>query len=262
MLKEMRINEVAYVEGLLSSATLDMDNITPNMAICYFTRYYYGLGLSFDETKQIIIDKMNSYNLDVRDYQEYKAASRIKKYYDALVNGKMNVLRNTDTIVLYKSEYDKIMSCANDKEKKVLFTLYILARFTNKYGWVYQSRSDIGKLANVSPTVMSDENILNTLLGQHQIKITKKVDDTKVGVELSDGVDDEVVLEISKIDKLGNQWIAFAKEGYIVCANCGKLVKKKSKMDYSTKYCDKCAAEIHKEQDRKYQTNKYKELRS
>lgn len=244
MLKEMRINEVAYVEGLLSSATLDMDNITPNMAICYFTRYYYGLGLNLDETKRIIIDKMNSYNLDVRDYQEYKAASRIKKYYDALVNGKMNVLRNTDTIVLYKSEYDKIMECANDKQRKVLFTLYILARFTNKYGWVYQSRSDIGKLANVSPTVMSDENILNTLLSQHQIKITKKVDDTKVGVELSDGVDDEVIFEISKIDKLGNQWIAFTREDYKLCECCWKLIKIKSKTGRPVAYCEKCAKEI------------------
>ena len=123
----------------------------------------------------------------------------------------------------------------------------MLAKYANSYGWVYQTQNEICKLANVSSTSMAKEKIFYNLFNQHQIKMTNRVDDTKVKVELSDGVNDEIVMEIDKMEYLGNKFLAFIKPSYIVCAGCGKLVKKKSKHDGSTKYCEKCSENITRE---------------
>lgn len=232
------MNEKKYVEELIDSSVLP-EGLTPNVAIGYLTKYYCEQGCTLEDTVQNVCEKMNSFNLDILQYQEYQAAARARRYYNAHSSGKTASLRNYDTVKLYKSEYDKIMMCETDRQKKVLFTLYILARFTDRYGWVYQTESDIFKLANVSSSIKERCVILGYLIGNGFVKETKKVNDLKIGVELSDGNED-VVLEISKIDKLGNQIMAHIKDGYKICEVCGKLIKIKGN---KTTYCSKCAEE-------------------
>ena len=239
------INEKKYVEELIDSSVLPQ-GLTPNVAIGYLTKYYCEQGYNLEDTVKKVCEKMNSFDLDILQYQEYQAAARAKRYYNAHVSGKTSPLRDNDIVKLYKSEYDKIMMCETDRQKKVLFTLYILARFTDRYGWVYQTESDIFKLANVSSSIKERCAIIGYLIENGFAKETKKVNDLKIGVELSDSNED-VVLEVNKIDKLGNQFMAHIKDGYKVCEVCGKLIKIKSKYDYSTKYCLKCSEEKHKQ---------------
>ena len=52
---------------------------------------------------------------------------------------------------------------------------------------------------------------------------------------------------LDNVKNLGNKIIAFLKTNYIVCQQCGKLVKIKSKNDHSTKYCKDCADRIESE---------------
>lgn len=246
MQKKLIINERKFAEELISSANLPED-VSANTAIKYLTRYYCEYGnMDLQEITDTVFNKMREYNLTVVAYQEYKANELIKRLYSAINNDKMGKLRSYDSIHLYKSEYDKIMQCETDREKKVLFTIYILARYTDHYGWVYNSESEIYKLANVSSTTKNKVDVFALLLSNGFIKDTKKVNDLKIGIDLSDG-NEEIVLEVYDLKNVGNQFIAFIKDDYIMCKECGKLVKIKSKYDGSTQYCEKCAYKITKE---------------
>ena len=68
----------------------------------------------------------------------------------------------------------------------------------------------------------------------------------------------EEVFSIDNVKNLGNKIIAFLKTNYIVCQQCGRLVKIKSKNDHSTKYCKDCADKIFNEQC-KINMRKYRE---
>ena len=240
------LNEKKYVEDIINSSTLP-EKMSVNSMITYLTKYYYE---KYDSTVDIVdavCEQMNKFNIDIRYYQEYKGRSRATRICNAISDGKLDLLREYESIPLYKSEYDKIMSCENDKEKKILFTLYIIARYTNKYGWVYNPRNELFKLANISSTTKGYKEIIYNLLHKGLIKNTKKVDDTKIGVELG-STTEEIIFEVSRINSLGNQFMAFIKDDYRLCECCDKLIKIKSNKDYSTKYCKKCANEIKLEQ--------------
>lgn len=232
------LNERKYIEKIIEDSILP-DTITPYAMVTCLTKYYYYNHISLNELSELVCSQMEKFNLSVEQYQEYKAKIRIKKVYNELENGKTLLLKEYDYIPLYKSEYDKIMQCENDREKKLLFTIYILARYTNKYGWVYYSESDIYKLANVSHTNKNQPDLIAKLIHDGFIKDTKKVNDLKIGVDLSEGNED-IVLKVTELSYLGNQFMAFIKPGYKICEECGKLVKIKSRHDYSTKYCSKC----------------------
>ena len=242
------LNEKKYVEDIINSSTLP-EKMSVNTMITYLTKYYY---IMYDSTSDIVdavCEQMNKFNIDIRYYQEYKCRSRATRICDAISNGKMDLLREYESIPLYKSEYAKIMTCGNDKEKKFLFTLYIVARYTDKYGWVYNPKGELFKLANISATTSGYKDIIYNLLHNGLIKNTKKVDDVKIGVELAD-ISEEVVLEVGKMSSLGNQFMVYVKPGYKLCECCDKLIKIKSKHDGSSKYCAKCAEEIETEKTR------------
>lgn len=243
------LNERKYIEEIIEKSVLP-DTITPNAMITCLTKYYYEKNMPLNELTNLVCSQMEKFNLSIEQYQEYKAKIRIKRVYNDIVNNKTFLLKEYDYISLYKSEYDKIMQCENDREKKLLFTIYILARYTNKYGWVYYPESDIYKLANVSNTNKNQSDLIAKLIHDGFIKDTKKVNDLKIGVDLSDGNED-IILKISELSYLGNQFIAFVKPGYKVCAGCGKLVKIKSKTNIP-KYCDSCAYDIKLKQNNQY----------
>lgn len=234
------LNERKYVEDIIDSSALP-EKMSVNSMITYLTKYFYNDHKSVNDVMNEVCEQMNKFNIDVRYYQEYKCRLRVRRIYNALHDGKLDLLKEHDNIPLYKSEYNKIMSCENDKEKKFLFTLYIIARYTDRYGWVYNPKNELFKLANISSTTKGYKEIIYNLLHNGFIKDTKKVDDVKIGVDLAD-TSEEVVFEISKMSSLGNQFMAFIKDGYKLCECCDKLIKIKSKTKHP-RYCNKCKQE-------------------
>jgi hypothetical protein len=250
------LNEKKYVEDIINSSTMP-EKMSVNMMITYLTKYYYINSSSVSEVVEKVCNQMDKFNIDIRYYQEYKCKNRVEKIYKAIVDGKVELLKECSNIPLYKSEYDKIMACENDKEKKFLFTIYILARYTDRYGWVYNPRNEMFKLANISSTTKGYKEIIFNLLRSGYIKNTNKVDDVKIGVDLGDTSED-IVLEVSGINNLGNQFMAFIKDGYKLCEVCGRLIKIKSLKDQRSKYCKKCAEEV----DRNKAKERMKALRN
>ena len=234
------LNEKKYVEDIINASTLP-EKMSANSMITYLTKYYYDKYDSTIDVVTAVCDQMKKFNLDVRVYQEYKGKARATKICNAISDGKLDLLKEYTSIPLYKSEYEKIMSCENDREKKFLFTLYIVARYTDRYGWVYNPKNELFKLANVSSTTKGYKEIIYNLLHNGLIRNTKKVDDVKIGVELAN-TSEEVVFEINKMSSLGNQFMAHIKDGYKLCECCDKLIKVKSKTKPS-RYCNKCKQE-------------------
>ena len=234
------LNEKKYVEDIINSSTLP-EKMSVNSMITYLTKYYYEKYDSTSDIVDAVCEQMDNFKIDIRYYQEYKGRSRATKICNAISDGKLDLLREYTSIPLYKSEYDKIISCSNDKEKKFLFTLYIVARYTDRYGWVYNPKNELFKLANISSTTKGYKEIIYNLLHNGLIKNTKKIDDTKIGVELAD-TSEEIVFEISRMSSLGNQFMAFIKDGYILCEHCEKLIKK---ITNNQKYCTKCREKVN-----------------
>ena len=244
------MNELKYVEELIDSSSIP-DKTSVSSVITYLTKYYYELYDSCDSVVDAVCEQMKKYNLKVENYQEYKFKSRMISLFKSLEEGKTDRLKTHESIPLYRSEYEKILSCKADKEKKLLFTLYILARYTGKYGWVYIPRKDIFNLANVSYN--KDSKILiRNLLQQVLIKNTKKVDDTKIGVELDD-VAEDITMKIYNMENLGNQFMVHLKPDYKLCECCNKIIKIKGA---NSKYCKICAKKKESEskeiRNRKY----------
>ena len=245
------LNEKKYIEEIIQCVELP-NTISPYAMVTYLTKYYYNKNISLKELTNVVCEQMNKFNIPVEQYQEYKAKIRIKKVYNEIVNNKTFMLKEYKYIPLYKSEYDKIIQCESDREKKLLFTIYILARYTNKYGWVYFSEKDIYQLANVSHTNKNQIDLIAKLIHEGFVKETKKVNDLKIGVSLSSDKDDKIILKVNRLSYLGNQFIAFVKPGYKVCENCGKLVKSNGN---KTLYCRKCAELKKLESNRNWWNN-------
>ena len=245
------LNEKKYIEKIIQCSELP-DTISPYAMVTYLTKYYYNKDISLKELTDIVCEQMNKFSIPIEQYQEYKGRIRVKKVYNEIVSNKTFMLKEYEYIPLYKSEYDKIMQCETDREKKLLFTIYILARYTNNYGWVYFSEKDIYRLANVSNTHKDQVDLIAKLIHEGFIKETKRINDLKIGVNLSNKENDDIVLKVSRLSYLGNQFIAFIKSGYKVCENCGKLIKIKVN---NQKYCKVCSEEINRVNTRKRMRN-------
>ena len=61
---------------------------------------------------------------------------------------------------------------------------------------------------------------------------------------------DEIQFRVKEFSNIGNQYIGNFKKGYKQCKSCGKNYRIKSENDFSSKYCQKCAKEKHKQVNR------------
>ena len=68
----------------------------------------------------------------------------------------------------------------------------------------------------------------------------------QVLLEENDGK--EPVLNITKFNSLGYQYLKYLGEPYFDCELCGNIIKRKPGDKHHQKYCDRCATIIHAKQ--------------
>ncbi len=130
-----------------------------------------------------------------------------------------------------------------------MFTLFAIARYMNSEGWINKKDSkglsEVFKLANVTLSSDKKNELLHELYSNGYIHFGKKVNNLNIKIDLGD-TDDDIAYKVTQFENIGNQYIGNFKKGYKQCANpgCGRKIRIKSKNDYSTKYCSKCAYEI------------------
>ena len=154
---------------------------------------------------------------------------------------------------------DIIKSCGDKKHQKLLMTIYVMARWNgNEYGWTSSKckLQHIKKSANLNMSNNDFYLLLHDLITNGYINNTKKVGKFCFQpLNYNNDKNEKIAFEVDSFDNIGNKFIASQSNTHTTCCICGRLIKKISPR---TKYCAKCAKEVHKEQDKLYRQNKRK----
>ena len=227
------------------------DDLSMGYFITLIAKYYLSCEIDAESLSKIVKEKLLEFDLE--NYQEYKYHNKIMKICISLFDGSTDKnFREQEYVPIYENELKVIESLPNDRQKKLMFTFFALARYMDCDGWINKKTSkgisEAFKLANVTLTSDKRNELLHELYSNGSIYLGKKVDNLNIKVQLDDS--GEVVYKVKEFNNIGNQYIGNFKKGYKQCKCCGKKIRIKSDKDYSTKYCDKCSYEKHKEINR------------
>lgn len=210
--------------------------------------------------KEQTVNKLNEFM--TTNYKNYNPALWEEAIEDIAKKANKYPLREIDSIGIAKSELDKIAELHNIKYEKLLFTMLCYAKLYNTIseinnGWVNTDIQELYRVARVTVKYKKDKFLfLNDIEGTGLISFSNKNDNLNLKVNFID-MDSEQILEISDFRELGYEYLNYIKDGsFVICKRCNRLVRKKSKHDYSTKYCSECAKYIKNEQNKSYYKNK------
>ena len=227
--------------------------------ITLIAKYYLPLLTDNKSLSDIVKKELLEFDLD--NYQEYKYHNKIMKICTSLFDGNIDKnFREQEYVPIYENELKVIESLPNDRQKKLMFTFFSLARYMDCDGWINKKTSkgisEAFKLANVTLTSDKRNELLHELYSNGYISLGKKVDNLNIKVQLDDS--GEIVYKVRDFNNLGNQYIGNFKKGYKQCECCGKRVKITNNR---VKYCNSCYKRIN-ESDAKNRMKKYRETQN
>lgn len=227
--------------------------------ITLIAKYYYSDELISEELSNIVKEKILEFDLD--NYQEYKYHNKIITICDGLFNG--NVVQNLkeiEYIPIYDSEINFINSLPNNRQKKLMFTLFAVARYMNCDGWINKKTSkeisEVFKLANVTLASNKRNELLHELYVNGYISFGKKINNLNIRVSLDNS--GEIGYKVIDFNNIGNQYIGNFKKGYKQCKCCGKPIKVSNNRSM---YCSNCYKKVN-EADAKNRMKKYREKKN
>ena len=226
------------------------DDLSMGYFITLIAKYYLSDEIDAESLSKIVKEQLREFDLD--NYQEYKYHNKIMKVCASLFDGSIDKnFREQEYIPIYENELKVIESLPNDRQKKLMFTFFALARYMNCDGWINKKTSkgisEAFKLANVTLTSDKRNELLHELYVNGYINLGKKVDNLNIKVQLDDS--GEVVYKIKEFNNIGNQYIGNFKKGYKQCKSCGKKIRNTGNKKM---YCEKCANQSLLESYKKY----------
>lgn len=251
-------NEKEYVKELLRVHDITQCNITTYKLIYYLVIWFYQEHGVTDKKQlaQLVNQELESFNIFEYYYERYY------RYIDEVINNVIKndiALKDVHSIPIYQNEYDIIKSCGDKKHQKLLFTLYVMARWNNdENGWTSSKSklAHIKKSANLYGSINDMALLLHDLIVDGYIMNTKKAGLFRFHMlDFNTDKNEPIALEVNSFDNLGNIFLASQDNIHTVCKSCGRLVKKTNN---KMVYCKKCAEERHKEQNKIVHRNKRK----
>lgn len=219
--------------------------------ITLIAKYYYSDSINAEELSILIKKKILEFGLDA--YQEYKYHNKIISVCDLVLNENPD-FKEIDYIPIYEPELNFINSLSNDRQKKLMFTFFAVARYMDCDGWINKKTSkdisEVFKLANVTLTSDMRNKLLHELYNSGHISFGKKVDNLNIRVNLNNS--GEIVYKVKEFKDIGNQYIGNFKRGYKQCKNCGKAIKNTGNKKM---YCNKCVTENKLESKKSWWNN-------
>ena len=217
--------------------------------ITLIAKYYFSDELDAEQLSDIVKEKMLVFDLD--SYQEYKYHTKIVSTCEGLFNGSIDkTFKEREYIPIYENEIKFINSLSNDKQKKLMFTFFAVARYMDCDGWINKKTSkdisEVFKLANVTLTSDKRNELLHELYANGYITFGKKVNNLNIKVSLDDS--GEIGYKVKEFSNIGNQYIGNFKKGYKQCKRCGRIIKITGT---NNQYCKKCVKEKQLEWQRK-----------
>lgn len=156
-------------------------------------------------------------------------------------------LKQVDCISITKKELKRISEIDNSKLKRLLFTLLVYAKFNNALSennndWCNIKIKDLYKTARVSTRNSKEKALLLCRLSNYGvIDFSRKNINHNIKCLIVDKNNDDVEYTITDLRELGYQYLnIYDCSQFCYCSQCGKIIKKNKKNDYSTKYCNEC----------------------
>lgn len=153
---------------------------------------------------------------------------------------------NIDKITVTESEMEVINGLKGRQIQKLLFALLCVAKYwmavnPELNGWVSTPPNEIMKMANLNISADRRSRLLGYLKDAGLIAFPASYDNTNIRVTF---VDDgsPAALEITDFRNLGNQFMMYCGENYIVCERCGLVVKERCHgKGAHQRFCPDCA---------------------
>ena len=186
-----------------------------------------------------------------KNFNPIKSAKYLEKL---IVKSEGLPLRQVEYIKITSRELGTISNIQSQKLQRLLFSLLVYSKFhntlsSNNNNWCNIKINDLYRTAKVS-TKNSKEKalLLNKLLKMGYISFSKSNTNLNIKCNIIDVLDDKDSIKITDIRELGYQYINLKEpEQFTYCENCGVIIRKKTKKDYSTKMCNSCLNTIKNE---------------
>lgn len=229
------------------------DDLSIGYFITLIAKYYFSDELDAEQLSNIVKRKILEFNLD--NYQEYKYHNKIVSICEDLFNDSIdNTFKEREYIPIYENELKFISALPTDRQKKIMFTFFAVARYMHCDGWINKKTSkdisEVFRLANVNLTSEKRNELLHELYANGYITFGKKVNNLNIRVNLDDS--GEIVYKIKNFSNIGNQYIGNFKKGYKQCKKCGKVIKNTGN---KRMYCNKCAIDNELKSKKKWWNN-------
>lgn len=234
------INEKEYVRTLLTSNEKP-SGISVGHLITLIAKYYFPDMSDAKSLSELVKENLSA--LQIYNYQEYAYHDKIISICEGLFSGNIpGSLKEREFVPIYMGEIKIINSLPNDRLKKLMFTLYAIARYMECDGWINKKNSkgisEVFRLANITVTCAKRNELLHELYRNGYISFGKKIDNLNIKVVLNDT--DGIAYKISEFQNIGNQYLGNFKKGYKQCKKCGRVIKITGT---NKQYCNTCSKE-------------------
>lgn len=243
------LNEHEWAEEALLSHSLGKK---PYETLNSIARYYFDTGATKPEVKS---------SLEAFIIQCDPGAS-IPKWsktidYAITAASKRDTIR-IDAIHITKAEIERIDAIDSKPLKRVAFALLCLSKYwdivnKSKEHWVNNKDGEVMKLANVGASVRRQSQMYKELRDMGLIQFSKRIDNTNVKVCFSDDNDD-IAIDVTDFRNLGYQYLMYHGGPFVVCQNCGVVIKKNGSVRMTANgrpapgatrmYCPECLAQL------------------
>ena len=236
-MSKLILNERKYAKELLH--TKNINDITITQLIWLLSIYREG---NCEEVSKDLE------SLHIKDFYLFKWKRTIEN--SCYIYSKYKTkFKEYESIELYKSELKNIESCKNDRQKKLLFTMYIISKYLGKNSEYNDeeylkidgkyTKKQIFDMSNISISRDNRDLLIRYFCERGLIRQNRINDNNDIWIKKCK--EDNIVFKVDSFDNLGNQFLAFNKKDIKLCSKCGKPIKIKGKNDHSTKYCEECA---------------------
>lgn len=168
------------------------------------------------------------------------------------------ILAERDYIPIYQSDIDFIQTAQTEQQQKLIFTAFVLARYRDKGGWIgLYKLKDIREWFNLANVKLSPNDrylMIGELEKLGYIIGAKK--NNNINEQITMEHNGPEVMQVRKLENIGNQYLEKYKVGWKMCEICGKMIKVGGLVGRPKKYCDKCSIVMHQLQDKEYQKKK------
>lgn len=228
------LNEVEFVERALSEQRI---LYSARDTISRLAKYYCQVNEVAPSEAKTLLNQFIDEAIPASGRETWKRAAAF--YVD---NPNRYPLSAIDFIVVTDHELSTIRQLDSTLKERLMTTLLVLAKYynairTDNDNHVFTDFPSLFKLANIRHSEKVRMKLLGDLSDQGLISCEQRLSNNVLQINIVDDTG-EPALKICDMRNIGFQYNALSQSGYVVCEDCGLVIKKKSN---SHKFCSDCA---------------------